>query len=146
MEEFIKPAAQSRSAVRKALLLIIVGICASVFGCRDSAVIWSAKSWSPDGRFLAIARTEQFGGPGTAGVETSVYLKQDSQAPVEILELSNESAYPAGVTNVTMNWLTASHLELTYKGHASLNFQVVKCAGIDISVRDLSSLTTNTSQ
>ena len=65
---------------------------------------------------------------------------------MEILELSNESAYPSGITNVGMSWLTASHLELTYKGHASLNFQVVKCAGIDISVRNLSSLTTNTSQ
>jgi hypothetical protein len=69
-----------------------------------------------------------------------VYLKRpdDSKPPVEILELANESAYPSGITSVDMAWLTPTHLEVTYKGHASLNFQAVKCAGIDISIRDLS--------
>ena len=60
---------------------------------------------------------------------------------MQILSFSNESAYPAGITNVEMNWVTASHLEVTYKGHATLQFQVVKYAGIDISVRDLSNMT-----
>src|SRR5580704_7314722 len=128
------------------LLLLIVGVCAFGFGCRDSAVIWSAESRSPDGHWLALASTEQFGGPGTAAVETTVYLKQDSRDPVEILGLSNEGAYPSGITNVAMNWLDPSHLELTYKGHATVDFQVVKCAGIDISLRDVSSTTTDTPQ
>jgi hypothetical protein len=128
------------------LVLLIVGVCALGFGCRDSAVIWSAESRSPDGHWLASASTEQFGGPGAAAVETTVNLKQDSRSPVEILELSNEDAYPTGITNVGMNWLDSSHLELTYKGHASVNLQVVKCAGVDISVRDLSSPSTNTSR
>jgi hypothetical protein len=95
---------------------------------------------------LASASTEQFGGPGTAAVETSVYLKQNSQPPVEILELSNDSAYPSGITNVGMNWVNPTHFEVTYQGHATLNFQAVKCAGIDISVRDLSNNRTETSQ
>jgi hypothetical protein len=128
----------------KQLLLIIVGVCVLEFGCRDSAVIWSAESRSPDGHYLASASTEQFGGPGTAAVETTVYLKEGSQSPVEILELSNEGAYPAGITSVGMNWLTPSHLELTYKGHATVDFEAVKCAGIDISVRDVSGPTTKT--
>jgi hypothetical protein len=117
----------------------MVGACVLACGCQDSAIIWSAQSRSPDGRWLVSASTEQFSGPGTAYVGTTVYLKQDSHPQVEILELSNESAYPAGVTSIGMNWLTPSHLELTYQGHASLNFQAVKCGGIDISVRDLSS-------
>jgi hypothetical protein len=92
---------------------------------------------------LASASTEQFGGPGTAYVATTVYLKQNSQPPVEILEFANDSAYPPGITNVEMNWVNASHLEVTYKGHATLNFQAVKCGGIHISVRDLSTQDTN---
>jgi hypothetical protein len=34
--------------------------------------------------------------------------------------------------------LTPKHLELTYKGRRMLDFQAVKCHGVDISVRDLS--------
>ena len=131
-----------------AITFILVGMCVSVSGCRDSAIIWSAESRSPDGRWVSTASTEQFGGPGTAYVGTHVYLKavNGSQPSVEILGLSNESAYPSGVTNVRMNWTNASHLELTYKGHATVDFQVVKCAGIDISVRDLSDETIKSSQ
>jgi len=97
---------------------------------------------------VATARTEQFGGPGTAYVGTQVYLKavNGSQPSVEILGLSNESAYPSGVTNVGMNWTSTSHVELTYKGHATVDFQVVKCSGVDISVRDLSSETIKSAQ
>ena len=124
----------------------MIGISVQASGCRDSAIIWSAESRSPDGRWLASASTEQFGGPGTAYVGTTVYLKQDSHPRVEILELSNEPAYPTGVTSVGMNWLTPAHLELTYQGHASLNLQVVKCAGIDISVRDVSQEKANDSR
>jgi hypothetical protein len=57
---------------------------------------------------------------------------------MEILGLFNDSAYPPGNTAVKMNWLTSSHLEVEYGGHADLYFQVVKCVGIDISVRDRS--------
>lgn len=37
-----------------------------------------------------------------------------------------------------VNWLTPSHLEITYRQPASIDFQAIKCAGIEISVRDLS--------
>jgi len=139
------PATHSCYTTHKALLLTILGVCVSTFGCGECAVIWSAESRSPNGHYVASASTDQCGGPGTAFVGTTVYLKQDSQPPVQILALANESAYPSGITNVGMNWLTESHLELTYRGQARVNFQVVKCAGIDISVRDLSSPATDTS-
>ena len=110
-------------------------------GCQDSAVIWSAKSLSPDGHWLASARTDQYGGPGTASVQTTVYLKwlNGTQPPVQILEFTNASAYPSGSTTVAMNWRSQTHLEVTYNGNATLNFQAVKCGNITISVRDISS-------
>jgi hypothetical protein len=45
-----------------------------------------------------------------------------------------------------MNWTDATHLDVSYKEHPNLDFQAVKYAGIDISVRDLSSGTTNAPQ
>ena len=134
----IKASAYSTSRSRRMFLPAAIAVCGLAFGCRDSAIIWSAESRSPDGNWLASARTEQSGGPGTAYVATTVYLKQNSQPPVEILEFANDSAFPSGITNVDMNWVNPTHLEVTYKGHATLNFQAVKYAGIDISLRDLS--------
>jgi len=45
-----------------------------------------------------------------------------------------------------MKWATPTHLEVMYDGRADLGFQVVKYAGIDISVRDLSSKAISASQ
>jgi hypothetical protein len=47
--------------------------------------------------------------------------------------------------NLKMEWVTPTHLDVTYGAstrpgdHVSLDFQVAKMSGIDISVRDLSS-------
>jgi hypothetical protein len=130
-----------RSAIRKSISFLTIGVCVFAFGCKDAGTkIWSADSPSPDRNWVASANTKQWSGPGTAYVATSVYLKppDGSKPAVEILEFASDSALPSGITNVEMNWLTPSHLEITYMGHATLNFQVVKFAGIDISVRDIS--------
>ena len=37
-----------------------------------------------------------------------------------------------------MNWLTPSHLEVTYKQPAEIDFQAIKCGGVEISVQDVS--------
>jgi hypothetical protein len=137
----MKIKAVGSSAINKSISLLILAACTFAFGCKDGGTaIWSADTPSPDRNWVASASTKQWSGPGTAYVGTSVYLKRrdDSKPPVEILEFANDSAYPTGITNVEMTWLTPSHLEVAYRGHATLNFQAVKCAGIDISVRDLS--------
>ena len=121
--------------------LIVVGITISLSGCRDDGtIIWSKEVGSPDGQWLASAATKQWSGPGNAYVATSVYLKgkDSSQPPIEVLGFSNDSAYPAGATSITMEWVTPKHLDVTYGSHATLDFQALKCAGIDISVRDTS--------
>lgn len=128
--------------IRKTIPLIIIGVCVLMSGCHDVATIWSAEARSPDGYWIASARTEQHGGPGTAGIITSVYLKRInvSQPPMEVLGFSCDgpASRPGGTINLVMKWVTPSRLEVTYDGHPNLYFQVVKVAGIDISVRDLS--------
>lgn len=89
---------------------------------------------------IATARTIQTSGIGTGDPGTFVYLNwtTGSQSPTIILALLDGSDEPGGMS-VGMNWLTPTHLDLTYKGHKDLDFQAVKCHGIDISVRDLGS-------
>lgn len=141
--------ARLRSTIFWATWVFTVASCALLSGCRDKGtIIWSKEMRSPDGRWLATAATRQWSGPGNAYVATTVYLKEkDSQEPpVEVLGFSNDSAYPSGVTNVTMDWVTPKHLNVTYGSHATLDFQAIKCSGIDISVSNSSMGTSNPSR
>jgi hypothetical protein len=140
----------TRSAIGTAISLIIIGVCGFGAGCRNYDVVWRAESRSPDGNWLATAREEKGGGFGNAFDTTSVYLKpiKSSEHPFEVLEFSvGSSAGQSGKLDLTMKWETPSHLTVTYNGRAAtLYFQVVKCAGIDISAIDVSSATTNIPQ
>jgi hypothetical protein len=145
----MKTGKDNRSPVRTAITVIIIVVC--FFGaCQDVATTWSAEARSPDGLWLATARSQQWGGPGTAYDATTVYLKwiKGSQPPTEVLEFSHQYA----TMDLKMKWITPKHLEVTYGpsakpgDHVSLDFQAVKCGGVDISVRDLSSGATNPSQ
>jgi len=133
----------SLSSVRMVLPLLIIGVCFLGMGCRDVAIIWTAEAPSPDGQWLASARTEQHGGPGTAGVETIVYLKKisASKPPEAVLSFFHDPylASQSGATiNLTIKWATPTHLEVTYNGYAQPSLQIVKYGGVDVSVRDLS--------
>lgn len=127
------------STIRVTILLLTIGSSILISGCQDTATIWSAEAKSPDGHWIASARTTQYGGLGAAGVQTTVYLNRinSSSKPIEILNFSNDSAYPSGNTKVKMSWVTATHLEVSYNAHTKIYFQAIKCADIDISVSRL---------
>ncbi len=136
-----------RSAMRefswkvKLSLLLTLGGWFLMFGCGSSETAWSTESRSPDGKVIAIARTavRNKGLSIISGTDTNVYLKwaTGSRGETSILELADATVDPVD-TRVEMNWLTPTHLELTFKGNQSVVFQAVKWVGIDISVRDLS--------
>jgi hypothetical protein len=140
-----KSGASAFALIHKATSLLIFGACLLASGCRGSETIWSAEARSPDGTMLASARTVAQSGFGTGYIGTIVYLSwaKGSQPKMEILGLSDQSEAP-GAANVEMKWLTPTHLELTYKGRHTLDFEAVKCNGVDISVRDLSGETGST--
>ncbi len=139
-------------SVPRSISFVAIGICILGAGCQKGyETIWKAEARSPDGLWLASADTVQNGGFGSAAIHTSVYLKRIniSAAPTQVLVFSCEgpaprpyvldnSANAGGTINLKMNWLTPSHLEVTYDGHADLDFQVVKYGRVAISVRDLS--------
>lgn len=122
--------------------LLSVAICVLMSGCGGSHSIWSAESRSPDGKVLAKARTSATDGGLSilSSTDTKVYLKwaTGSRTDTSVLELTDASDAPVD-TQVEMNWLTPSHLELTFKGNQTVVFQAIKWFGIDISVRDVSS-------
>jgi len=84
-----------------------------------------------------------------------VYLKpsRGSQPPIEVLAFNClgpaprpyvlDNANAGGTIDLTVKWVTPSHLHVTYDKHPDLYFQVVKYDGISISVQDLSSEPTN---
>jgi hypothetical protein len=89
---------------------------------------------------VASARTIANSGFGTGYIWTTVYMNgaKSSAPPIEILELTDEFEKPDDEIRVDMEWLTPTHLELTFKGHRTLYFQAIKWADVDISLRDLS--------
>ena len=139
-----------RARIRRGIPLLMIAGCLLTIGCQDVGTTWSARLRSPDGQWVAIARTRQWGGPGTAADGTTVYLKRlaVSQAPIEILEFSHQYAR----MNLTMKWLAPSHFEVSYGpsskpwDHVDVDFQVVKVAGIEVSLRNLSNPSTGAAQ
>ncbi len=125
-----------RSFARVTVLLVFATLVCS---CGDTSTVWTAESRSPDGKTLVRARTVQPSGIGTGDFGTFADLNWTvgSQPPVVILAFAEGPNEPGGM-NVGMNWLTPTHLELTYKGARTIDFQAIKWHGVDISVRDLS--------
>jgi hypothetical protein len=116
-------------------------VCISIPGC-DIAheTTWSSDSRSPDGNWQAFARTVRTSGPGNADVTTTVYLNwlKGAHPRGEILELDHDGQGSQTGIDLKMEWTKPSLLVVTYNGHATVNFQAVKMAGIDISLRDVS--------
>jgi hypothetical protein len=135
--------------IHKALLIIALGGCLSTVGCHKGVeTIWTAEIRSPDGQWLASARTDQTSGFGTDGAITAVYLQPSnrSRRPVQILSLSQNQNAQTSLIDLKMNCIDRTHLDVTYKEHPNLDFQAVKYAGIEISVHDISGSTVNSSR
>ncbi len=118
--------------------LVIVASATLVSACRDKGkTVWAQEVASPDGHWRAIAATKQWSGPGAAYVATTVHLlsRPGDGEPIEILAFSNQTAYPLGITSVKMEWASSKHLAVTYGRRATLDFQVIKCGGLDISAQ-----------
>ena len=126
--------------MRKIISIFLVAAFVLLCGCGPTTT-WTAEAQSPDGHWLATARSEQSGGPGNAYDATVVYLKwlKGSQPPTQVLLFSHQYA----TMKLKMEWVTPTHLNVKYgeRGpgdHVNLDFQVIKCAGIDISVQHVS--------
>jgi len=142
----------SRPRCSRSISFIILVVCLFEGGCSPPTV-WETELRSQDGRRVAIARTVQNGGYGNAWIATTVSLKyaNSSEPPTE-LGFSCDGPVPrpytldnvanaGGTINLTMKWVSPTHLDVMYDGRrrGNLEFQAVKWSGVEISVRDVSS-------
>lgn len=131
-----------RSDLRAVVVVLLAFSVLPLLGClrKGSKTIWSGESRSPDAKMLVTARAFNQSGFGTGWAETTVYLNwtTGSQPPILILAFSEWPAGPDGM-KVRMKWLTPKHLELSFIKQP-LDFQAVKGDGVDISVREVTGI------
>lgn len=101
--------------------------------------LWSVQAPSPDGSWIATARTDQTSGPGNADIETGVYVGRpgDSAEPISVLLFENQPQQSGREIALKLNWLTPSHLEVVVTRVPAFHYRVASYAGVQISVRQL---------
>jgi hypothetical protein len=132
--------------IRLIVRMIAVGAVAVTISCGSATrTVWSTEVRSPDGTWLARAQTDQTSGPGNAFVWTGVYLNRASGARSSetILGFPNEVRRENGAIDVALVWVTPDHLEVILSKWPKFDVQVIKYAGIDISVKQGAILKSN---
>jgi hypothetical protein len=133
--------------VAQAAVILVIGVCLLEYGCPWLGVktIWAAQTQSPDGRWVAMAKTELHVGGGLAGCETIVYLKRSGffhyfRRPTVVLEFLPDEYQnvPLDTIDLKMKWQTLSHLDVSYYGPARRGYYLKRYLDVDITVRDLS--------
>jgi hypothetical protein len=132
-------------AVLRSAILSTVVLLVACKPSLDDLTVWKEDFPSRDLQFVAVARTVQNGGFGSASIDTSVELHRLSGSPgIPILELGcdgpvprpyvlDNSANRGGTVDLTVHWVDATHLRLTYRGHPQVLFLAQQAAGIFIS-------------
>jgi hypothetical protein len=128
----------------RALYLMIIGAAIFVSGCGvDTETIWSVEAKSPNGKWMASGRADRHTGPGNAAIETGVYLQPTNKSvrAQPVLMFLNNLPPDRGGIGFEIDWLAPSHLQVTFIRQPDISFLVTKYAGVEISVRELSSVT-----
>jgi hypothetical protein len=111
-----------------AFSLVLIGLSLFEVGCgKNPITTWSAEAKSPDGNWLAMARSQQWSGPGNAYDATTVTLKQagGTQPPIEILEFEQNRTR----MDLNMTWISPTHLNVEYGSDVRVLFQAVRAFG-----------------
>jgi hypothetical protein len=107
-------------------------------GCKDRP-IWSTESRSPDGKMVAIAQkfsNSGFAAPGPDAAFVYLRLTTEPEPGTLILALS-EGGLEAQGGDIRLDWLSPTHLEVTYPGQQNIDFQAIKYAGVEISIQQV---------
>lgn len=116
---------------RIALGVVSLAACCLVAACHEVRSTDTMRVVSPDKVWAATVTSDQHGGPGTAGVITTVRLVREgnSQSKIDILVFEQTGS---NLIDLKIAWKDPTHLTVEYK-NANLDFQAVKCAGVNIS-------------
>lgn len=106
-----------------------------MIGCNTPQVPKAiAEVRSPNGQWIAVERREQGGGFGTDYQETTIELRRASgseSSAIEILSFSDQSSN----VQFNMQWDSPTHLTVVFTDRSTIDFQAIKCADVEISVR-----------
>ena len=83
---------------------------------------------------MAAISTKQYGGPGTAGLITTVSLTRTrgDKSQVRILQLEQPNlTLASALKSVSLKWVDQSNLSLTYRG-GDVDFQAIRCGDVNI--------------
>jgi hypothetical protein len=118
--------------------------CFLVAGCSPPTIWTSSDVKSPDGQWIAFARTVENSGFGGGAVITNVYLRRATLAasPQPVLSLTHDyrlTSQSGATIHLAMTWLASDQFQVTYDdGLADVGFQVSKMSNMTISVRRVS--------
>jgi len=123
----------SRIPRSKTLGLLCLLFCLLATGCEQKPV-WSTQVASPDGKWVASARTTVTGGFGTGDIMTNVFLtwNSGSKSSFEIMKFDKSNP------DLTITWASPSHLDIGYNGNAEIWLQVVRYGKVDIALHNQS--------
>jgi hypothetical protein len=119
--------------VRATLIGALFLSAGSLIGCSRPETLWQAKLASPDGQWIASARTAAYGGGPTATVLSEVYLQRtkSSEQPFPVLAFGEGPS----LMKPQFRWLAPHELEVSFRSEPHLDTQVVKYAGVNIVVK-----------
>lgn len=132
------------STVRR--LAISTVLLGGFLGCHNDPTVWIKDVRSPNGAWIATARTRQWGGFGSAWVETSVSIQKvdktvNSGKPFDVLSYPGGGAGgPAYVLSdanadhdLQVIWLSPTHLQIAHKSAINPDLEVIRFSDVDIS-------------
>lgn len=115
--------------------LVVLAATVMLSGCGSNAVTtWTAHFPSPDGRWVAVARTYRYSGPGNDYVDTCLYLRSGYGDEKEVMVLS----YAGIGSEMSVRWTAPSHLEVKLRKHVEIDFEAVIFSTVTITVRNFS--------
>jgi hypothetical protein len=87
---------------------------------------------SPDSEWIAVARTDQWAGPGNAALHVIVTLRHRGSQPdsVDVLDQDEEHAPPI---DIYLEWRAPRALVISYTQSANIELQTVRVANVDIA-------------
>jgi hypothetical protein len=130
----------NRIAISSAFML------ASFLGCKQDPTVWKKDLRSPNGAWVATAQTRQWGGFGSAWVETTVSIRRvngtvNRGKPFDVFSypgggnipktyvLSDENLDP----DLQMIWLAPNHLQIAHRSAIDPDLEVIRFSNVDIS-------------
>jgi hypothetical protein len=126
--------------------LILSLAISSLAGCHYDPTVWKKDFRSPDGAWIAKARTDQWGGFGSAYVATTVSLVRVDQTynkgePFDILGYPGGGQIPKTYVlsednadrDLQLQWLTPTHLVITHLSSVEPTLEVIRFGNVDVT-------------